>query len=138
MRPQKIVLYPFIKNYTGKKSADEFKEWCKKHYNGFRHTSNAVTTGDILIFSYKEGPGKWIMVGEATVEDAHSVKSKIGSCFVCDERSEYDNDFKVHVLTSDFHAYKNNIDAKRIGIKLGYFAILTSREYGLVQQAAKA
>ena len=130
MKPQKIVLYPFDGYLTGTDSVEPFKKWVSDSHQAFRHDLNVALPGDILLFSYMESSGNWIIVGEAIVEDNHPVKSKFGSCSVCDLKSPYDDEFKVHVLTNYYKAYEKEVNAKKdVGIKLGRFAILTSDEY---------
>ncbi len=139
MKPQKIVLYPFDGYLTGADSRDSFKKWASETHKGFRHDLNVALPGDILLFSHLESPGNWIIVGEAIVDDNHPVKSKFGSCFVCDLKSPYDDEFKVHVLTNYYQPYPKEINAKMdAGIKLGRFAILTSEEYDNLHHIANA
>lgn len=129
----KIVLYPFDEEYVGASNVSEFREWTNNHSAAFRHDLTTAVEGDKIIFSFREGQGKWIMVGEATVVSNHRVRTEKNSCPLCEINSPYDSEYKVHIQTKDFKKYKENIDARdEAGITLGRFAIVKPLEYARI------
>ncbi|MCL4480356.1 MAG: hypothetical protein M1113_02585 [Candidatus Thermoplasmatota archaeon] len=131
MTQKKIVLYPFDEEYTETLTVGEFREWVYDHFEIFRHDLTTALSGDILIFCFKEEPGKWLMVGEATVDFNHQIDEPASYCDMCSDKSEeYDADFLRHISTTNYKQYRRNINAKEItGNKPGRLAIINGDQY---------
>ena len=131
----KIVLYPFSERYVGASNVSEFRKWVASHWDAFRHDLTTAVKDDKILFSFREGEGKWIIVGEAIVLSNHKVGTEKDNCSLCKINSPYDKDFIVHIQTKDFKEYKENIDARdEAGITLGRFGIVKPPNYAKIQE----
>ena len=132
----KIVVYPFNEEYVGASNVSEFREWATNHWDAFRHDLTTAKEGDKIIFSFRKGRGEWIMVGEAIVLSNHKVGNVKNRCPLCKINSSDDEGFKVHIQTKDFKEYKEDIDAREVGITLGMFGVVKPLEYSRILERA--
>ena len=122
-----IIALPFNKKELrdeGVFSVEEFKEWILVNGGNFLHKITNPISGKILIFSWIEGEGNWILVGDAIVKENHKTGA-IG----CNEDPSLG--YNRHILTGGIRLYPNSVHSKSVkpALELRQFAKVSIDQY---------
>ena len=128
----KVVVCPFDPEYVtgeGAASRDEFRIWLVDNGDSFSYSLTTAQTGDVIVFAWKDEPGKWTMISDAIVKTNHAAGSK--GC-VCDPTK--DRKFARHILTGGLRLYPRTVSSGEMKLNLGRFVDLAEKQYlGLLE-----